>query len=225
MNLSLDLMQLGSGIIALVLTLFVFSYLLGDNFLFRIATYIFVGTSAGYVASVVVFQVIIPDLVNPLISGNAQSGSFYLLFIPLILGVLLLMKISPRLSNLGRLPMAYLAGTGAAIAIGGAVTGTIFPQINASLSPFALRSMTAGGLLTGTIVLVGTVGTLIYFHFSARQKEDGSAQRNRIIEFLALLGRIFIAITFGMLFAGVYSAALSALIERLNSFLTFFGSL
>ncbi len=38
---------------------------------------------------------------------------------------------------------------------------------------------------------------------------------------MAWLGRIFIAITLGVLFAGVYMAALTAMIERLSSILNF----
>ena len=43
------------------------------------------------------------------------------------------------------------------------------------------------------------------------------------IEFLAWFGRIFIAITLGAVFAGVYSAAMTALIERISSLINFIG--
>jgi energy-converting hydrogenase Eha subunit A len=45
----------------------------------------------------------------------------------------------------------------------------------------------------------------------------------RLIELLAWFGRIFIAIALGVIFAGVYSAALTAFIERINFLITFFG--
>jgi hypothetical protein len=63
--------------------------------------------------------------------------------------------------------------------------------------------------------------TLIYFQFSANRKTDGSTRRNAIIEFRALLGRVFISIPFGVLFAGVYMTALTAMIERLSSLINF----
>ena len=65
-------------------------------------------------------------------------------------------------------------------------------------------------------MLVGTVVTLAYFQFGAKQTADGTVKRNAVVEMLAGLGRIFIAITFGVIFAGVYMAALTAMIERLN---------
>ena len=42
-----------------------------------------------------------------------------------------------------------------------------------------------------------------------------------MVEILAWIGRVYIAITFGVLFAGVYMAALTALIERIDSLRTF----
>ena len=70
-------------------------------------------------------------------------------------------------------------------------------------------------------MLAGTVLTLIYFQFSAKRAGDGSVKRNVIIEVLAWGGRVFIAITFGVLFAGVYMAALTAMLERLSAMIRF----
>ena len=110
------------GAISFLLTLMVLSYLIGDNALFRFAIHIFVGVSAGYVASVALYQVIWPYLLIPLVSAPlAERG---LLIIPLVLSALLLMKISPRLSWLGGPAVGYLVGAGAAVAIGGAALGT-----------------------------------------------------------------------------------------------------
>jgi hypothetical protein len=75
-------------------------------------------------------------------------------------------------------------------------------------------------------MLLGTVFTLASFHFSRGRNSDGTPKQNRILNGVAAVGRIFIAITLGVLFAGVYSAALTAMIERLSSILNirqFFG--
>jgi hypothetical protein len=75
-------------------------------------------------------------------------------------------------------------------------------------------------------MIVGTLATLIYFQFSVRSKNSPLPGRARWIEMAAWVGRIFIAITFGVLFAGVYAASLAALVERLgfmaNLILSFF---
>lgn len=216
-----------AGIVAFFFTLAIFSYLIGDNPLFRVAVYIFVGVSAGYVAAVAWWQVLWPDLVLPLIAGTASQKA--ILATPLLLSGLLLMKVWPPLSRLGTPSVALLVGVSAAVAIGGAVTGTLFPQVNATINQFDLRGTSLadvilnGTLFNGLFILFGAVASLAYFHFGARVTADGSVRRFGLIELLAFIGSIFLAITLGVLFAGVYSAALTALIERLHFFGTFFG--
>ena len=48
-----------------------------------------------------------------------------------------------------------------------------------------------------------------------------SSERPSWLESLGQVGQILVAITFGVLFAGVYAAALVALIERLSSLVNF----
>lgn len=211
------------GVVAFLLTLMIFSYLIGDNPLFRVAVYIFVGVSAGYVAAVAFQQVLWPDLGYPLVYGTASQRA--LLAVPLLLSGLLLMKVWSPFSRLGTPSMAVLVGVSAAVAIGGVVTGTLIPQIGATINLFDLRASTspATALLNGGFILVGVVTTLVYFHFGARTTADGSVRRLGLIEWIAFIGSIFLALALGVLFAGVYSAALTALIERFHFFGTFFG--
>jgi hypothetical protein len=80
-------------------------------------------------------------------------------------------------------------------------------------------------LLQGVVMLAGTVFTLGYFQFTAGRAPDGTPRRNVLFEGIAWVGRIFIAVTFGVLFAGVYMAALTAMIERLSSIINFIRQL
>jgi hypothetical protein len=205
-----------SAFIGLVLTLMVFSYLIGDNVLFRIAIYLFIGVASGYAAAVVIQYVLIPKLFDPLLLGDPTQ--LLLTIVPLILSVSLLAKLLPRISWIGSFAMALLVGVGAATAVGGAVVGTLIPQVRASSDAFASNA------IEGSVMLTGTILTLAYFQFGAKRSADGSVKRNAILEFLAWLGRIFIAITFGVLFAGVYMAALTAMIERLSSMINLIKS-
>jgi len=218
--------DLVAGIVAFLFTLMILSYLIGDNPLFRIAVYIFVGVSAGYVAAVAIRQVIWPDLVQPLVNGflYGTTPQTAILAVPLLLSGLLLMKAWPPLTRLGMPAMGLLVGASAAVAVGGAVNGTLLPQVNATIAAFDIQSFTSPeSLLNASLVLVGIVTTLVYFHFGARTRTDGSVRRFGFIELLAFIGSIFLAVALGVLFAGVYSAALTALIERLHFFGTFFG--
>jgi len=217
-----------SALVGLILTLMIFSYLIGDNPLFRIAIYLFIGVSSGYAATVVWHYVLVPKLFQPL--ATSDPTQLLLSIVPLLFGISLLAKLSPRISWIGNFAMAVLVGVGAAAAIGGALLGTLIPQLQASIDAFDFRSAGGGAnsiltLLEGTVMFLGTVLTLASFHFSAGRAADGTPKRNSLIEGIAWLGRLFIAITFGVLFAGVYMAALTAMIERLSSVINFIRQL
>jgi len=217
--------ELLSAVVSFIITVLILSYLFGDNPLFRAAVYIFVGVSAGYVAAIAFRQVILPQVIQPIWAGTAFSNTKQAILVvgSLILGLPLFAKVFPRLSGLGQLSMAYLVGIGAAVTIGGAVLGTLLPQINATFDGFDVGLAVARGInpafmmVNGALILLGVIGTLAYFHFGASQKADGTVRRNIIVNILTWIGRVYIAITFGVLFAGVYMAALTALIERMDS--------
>lgn len=216
--------ELISALIGLILTLMVFSYLIGDNPLFRVAVYLFIGVASGYAAAVVVQYVLLPKLSQSLTTFNPLS------VIPFLFGISLLAKLFPRISWVGSFAMAVLVGVGAAAVVGGAVIGTLMPQSQAAIDGFDIRASGSGleaasRLLQGGIMLVGTVFTLASFHFSAGRAADGTPSRNRILEGIAWVGRIFIAITLGALFAGVYMSALTAMIERLSFVINFLREL
>jgi len=226
MPISLDLI---TGIISLLFTLLIFSYVIGDNPLFRVAVYIFVGISSGYIAAVAVWLVILPRLVYPLMSA-ITSGEIVNLAVALPLGLVslgALMLILPRQMGLGRIVLAFLVGVGAAVTLAGALGGTLIPQVEATINAFDMNAAAVRGIdaveaiFNGAIILIGTVLTLAYFHFGARQKPDGSMRRFGVIEVLAWGGRIFIGIALGAVFAGVFTAALTALIERISSLINF----
>jgi hypothetical protein len=130
---------------------------------------------------------------------------------------------APSLSHIGTPAMAYLAGVGAAVTVGGSVIGTLFPQAFATIDAFDLSraAFPFEALINAGFILLGTVTTLAYFHFSAGAKADGSVHRFAPVEWLAWAGRIFIAITLGVLFAGVLLASLTAFVERISSLFSF----
>lgn len=203
--------------VGFILTLLIFSYLFGDNFLFRLAAYLFVGVSASILAVMVVDQVLVPRLFNVFLSGDLRR--ILLILPPLILGILLFFKLSPRLSPIGNVSMAYLVGASAAVMISGAILGTLFGQISATFhlangapasSPWLMR------VIEGVLLLVGTITTLAYFNFGAVSRATEAPRRTVIVNVLSRIGQYFLAIALGALFAGVFAAALTALIERLD---------
>ncbi|KAF0109144.1 MAG: hypothetical protein FD146_188 [Anaerolineaceae bacterium] len=220
MTVSMDLI---TGLAAFLLTVMVLSYLIGDNPFFRLAIHIFVGVAAGYAGAVAWHQALWPKLFRPIVYGTLAEK--LLAVIPLLLGILLLAKLSPRAARLGNPAMAYLVGIGAAVAIGGAVMGTIFPQTAATVNLFGVTGDgMAEKLFEASIVLAGAVTTLVYFHFGAKAA-PGGPRRGKFVQALGWVGQFFVAITFGALFAGVYAAAMTALVERIYFIWIFLGSL
>jgi hypothetical protein len=104
----------------------------------------------------------------------------------------------------------------------------MFPQVGAAVDTFDLDVARQSGqnilayLANGSIILIGTLTTLIYFQFGVRKSPDKNAQRGGFLEGLAWIGQLFIAVTFGALFSGVYAAALTALIERIRFLIDLF---
>lgn len=217
------------AIIGFALTIMVLSYIIGDNILFRVAISIFIGVASGYAAILILYNVIWYQVLVPVFqvitAGKVDNLLTYATHVlpAVILGIWMLTKASPRLSRGGTPVLAFLTGVGAATVIAGAVRGTIFPQIGASANllniqtgPSELNDL-VGWFINGLIILVGTVTTLIYFQFGIKRQEEGvPVQRSIILDYLSTAGQGFIVVTLGVLFAGVYIATLSALIDRVR---------
>lgn len=209
-------MQIGTDLVwtlvSLILTFLVFSFLLGDNPVFRFVSSLFIGVAAGYFAVVIIYQVVLARLVAPLMQGSIAA------IIPLVLSGLLLMKLSPRYSQFGNPSMALLVGVGAAVAIGGAMLGTILGQIKGAVGYFGIQPDGSPAnfylIMEGIFFLIGTLATLAYFQFGARKKKESEPRRSIIVSIFAWIGKIFVAATLGAVFAGVLTAGITALIER-----------
>jgi len=212
--------------IAALLTVMVFSYIFGDNVLFQLATHIFVGVAVGYAIIVIWYQVFIPTFS----SGNFLSvaPAFFLCF-------LLLFKMRPAqggVSNtLGSVVLAFIVGVGAALAIGGALFGTLAPQIaataNISFNPTSYQNTEAGAgsvdFLNNIIIVMGTVGTLFYFTFAVKAPGPLGGLREALVRFWAGMGRLIIIFTLGALFANTVTSRVALLVSRMQFLAGFFS--
>ena len=195
-------------IIGFVFTLMIFSYLLGDNFLYRLAVYVFVGFTAGFIAIVTVESVMVPWFDTTLFSGEAPRIG--LGFIPIIIALLLLFKMTQRLGRLGNYGMALIIGVGTAVALVGAVVGTIIP--------FVLETAdTSTNTLPNAIILfVGVACSLVYFQYSARQKPTGEIVRARPVQLFSLVGQGFIVVTLGAMYGAAILTSLTIFTDRIQ---------
>ncbi len=224
-------LDLAGTLIAGVLTVMVLSYVLGDNVLFRLAVHLFIGVAAGYAGTLALRSILWPRLVLPFITGGPAAVSNSMI-VSWILVLMLVLKLSPATARWGSLPVALMVGVGAALVVGGAITGTLIPQSLAAvdtLDPGVVMPVTgetgAERVVNVVVLLLGTLSTLIYFRFSARRGPTGETGRGLLMTVVAWIGRGFIAITFGVMYAGALAAALTVLAERVQFLIGIFAGL
>ena len=179
---------------AALLTLAIYSFLAGDNPVYRIAEHILVGLTIGYTLVVTVKSVIIPQAVLPMAVGDPAAAA------PLVLGILVLLRLARRWNAWSRIPLALVVGAGAGVAIPAMLQARVLKQMSATVS--------GADNFNGWIILAGVVMTLSYFVFSRRQEGAwGIASR---------AGRYFMMVFFGATFAYTVMSRVALLIGRLE---------
>ena len=196
--------------IGLVLTLFIYSYAVGDNPLYQLSVHILVGVSAAYAAVVAVQQIIWP-VIDQIRQAPAERDSL-LWLLPLFLVLLLLFKRLPALAWLGNISVGLMVGVGAAVALMGAIMGTMWPQVTAVAT-------TNSSAVQAALVAVLTVFTLLTFQFT-RWRTAAGEKRPFWQVLPAQIGRGILMITFGALFAALLSTSLILLSSRIGYYLT-----
>lgn len=192
----------------LLLTLFIYSYLLGDNWFYRVAVHMLVGVSAAYAAVVAVEELFIP-LFNRFQTEPTASANL-LWLIPLLLSLLLLLTWFRPVTWLGNSAVGLLVGTGAAVALVGVVAGTFIPQVVSTPG-----TGPAGQLLIALL----TIFALLYFQFTGRE-DRGAPARVRGQRIISGVGRGLLMITFGAVFASAFTTSLVLLSDRLSYFIS-----
>lgn len=164
--------------VSALLTIAAYSFLWKENRLFRAVEHIFVGLGAGY-GIAMGYSNIVSKAWNPI----TKEGKVYLV-IPVIMGVLLFGRFVKSMRWTARIPLAFIVGMGAAIALRGAVEQQFVKQIQATMMP-----LTSVGNL---IVVLGTLCVMSFFFFTF--------PTNRALTTASTLGRWILMVTFGAAF-------------------------
>lgn len=172
--------------VAALLTLAIFSFLYRDNPFYRLAESIVVGVSAAYWMVVAIWTVLVPNLFGKLTPGWIQSWAmpgisplrdehWYVNFVPLALGIMLLWRLSPKGSWIARWPLAFIIGTTAGLKLVHFLQADFISQIQASIAPIVVTdradfSENLWASVRSGLVFVGTLAVLVYFFFSIEHK-------------------------------------------------------
>lgn len=186
-----DLPGFGTWIAAL-LTLAIVSFLYDDNPLYRFAEHLFVGVSAAYWMVMGFWSTLVPNLLGKLwpsltarwfmpgLADQPRDPLWFLYFIPLAFGILLLMRLSPKGGHLSRWALAFILGTTAGLRLIAFLTADFMGQIRATLVsiagytpaaiPGARGTFSLESLFWDAIAVVAILAALSYFYFSKEHK-------------------------------------------------------
>ena len=172
------------------------------------------GVAAGYAASLTWVHVLWPRII--LLVSDPNTYWYYGLFF--LLGLMLLVRGVSAISVLGNLPLGVLFGTGAGLALGGVLTGTLVPQVGATMLP--LSGVGWQAVVNRLLLALGTIATLSAFHFASRNERAARWSPGRLLQgamgLLGGLGRKIIIVAFGALLAGALFTFFTVLRSRID---------
>ncbi len=199
--------------LAALLTIFILSFLYKDNPFYKFAEYLFVGVSAAYWAVYYYYNILRPNLILPLFY---QGQILYV--IPLVLGIMMIMRLAPKVGWISRWPLAFIVGTYSGYFLITYLQSNALDQVQATLMAFIDFSawnefFTHPGLITFLsaisvpLIIIGVVTGIIYFFFSREHKG--------VFGGFAKIGIWFLMVAFGASFGYTIMARVSLLIGRL----------
>jgi hypothetical protein len=206
--------------VAALFTIFIFSFLYKDNPFYKVAESVVIGVSAAYWMVVGFWTTIIPNLFGKLMPGWIKSwampdlaGERELIYIvPLILGIMLLWRLSPKAGWISRWPLAFIIGTTAGIRLLGFLHADFLSQTRNSI--VSIHGVDASGgfdfwlsvrMLT---IVIGVLCGLVYFFFSIEHKG--------FVGKTARVGIWFLMVTFGAAFGYTVMGRIALLAIRLE---------
>ncbi len=189
------------------LTLGILSFLYKDNPWYKLSEAIFVGISAGFWVVTLFWD----NLVGKFWDGWQDEP---MLFVGAALGLLMLMRLVPKIGWISRWPLAFIVGATSGLWLMNYLASNIMVQVMATIQPLFSTGYASGfdagwgAIISSLVIVVGTFTGLVYFFFSKEHKGAfGGAAR---------VGIFFIMITFGASFGYTVMSRMSLLIGRMD---------
>ncbi len=202
------------------LTLCIMSFLYQDNPFYKFAEHLFVGISASYWMCMGFWTTLIPNLIGqlypplirPFLPSVADAEPNYWYLIPLILGLILLLRLSSKVGWLSRWSLAFIVGTTAGLNFVRYLRSDFIAQIFNTINPLAVYGADGSFLtmdsISAVIIFLGVFCGIIYFFFSKEHKGAfGVASR---------VGIYLLMVTFGAGFGYTVMARISLLVGRMR---------
>jgi hypothetical protein len=204
-----------------------YSFLYRDNALFKLAENLYVGVALGYTVVLTWRQALRPEVYDRFFNAPTW-GAFWEAVawrsIPVLLGVLLITRLSRKYGWMSRYSYALMVGWTAGIDIPLVTHSFILKQLYSGVAPLQdAVSANAAALpwfsgpwfadvvfpvFMAVAVMIGTVAVLFYFFYSIEHKRAGRA--------FSQLGIFFLMVSFGASFGYTVMGRVSLLIGRVQ---------
>ncbi len=207
--------------VAALMTLGAFSFLFGDNPLFKLTQAIVIGTSAGFAVCVGFWSTVVPMLMGRLHPEFVRSWAApgmppdqqteWIALVPLALCLMLLWRLAPWGGWISRWPLAFFIGLTAGLRLVTFFKADFVDQVANTILPLAVMAdgrFDPWATLKNLAVLAAVLATLAYFLFSV--EHAGAMGR------AARLGICVLMITFGASFSLTVMGRISMLAARLQ---------
>ena len=206
--------------IGVFLTLCIFSFLYRDNRFYRFAEHLALGLANAWSIAFTFHRVLMPYVIKPVGAAfkalftegpswsllNANADANFLVLLPTLIGCLYFMRFVPKYAWLVRFPIGIFMGYYTGVSVPAQFDGVVFPQLKGTIVTQASFSHGFFGGLWAILVLVGVLGTLLYFFFSKEHKG--------VLKWASKTGIIYIMIGFGASFGFTVMARISLAIGR-----------
>lgn len=202
----MDLLTLLILILSTVITFGLFSILTGaDNPWYAFAEYSYIGAGVG-VLSVVALYYLYNSVLTPILANPMGQGG---LLISLILGIMMLTRVSTKYSWIARIPITI----GIAIAVGISTRTLIFTnflsQVKASILP--IWGIDPWQAATNVLIIVFICTTLFFFLYTVNTGTRGKSASS--------IGRLVLYAGFGTLFAQTFMGRIGLFLGRMTTML------
>lgn len=195
-------------------TIAIYSYLFGENGLYRFFEHLYIGVAAGFAPYFMIVNFLWPKAIAPLLGFDVLVGEprtsmeKYLIGLALVTGLFFYARyISNRLRVLFLIALTVTLGASAGLAIKG-IFSELIPQIQSSIKPIVANDLHTS--LNNAVFMTGLALTLLYFVFTLGD------DRNPLVKKARFTAKLFIIICFGAFFGSTVSARLAILIERID---------
>ncbi len=185
--------------VAAFFTLAIYSFLYGDNPIYKFSEHLFVGLGAAH-AAVMGWEAVIRQAWTPL----TTKGELWLLG-AIIGGLMLLTRWFRPIAWLSRIPLGFMAGVAGGLSARSAVDTQFWRQIASTVS---MKLTEVNNIIYVLIV----VTTLTYFLFAFNDRSGFG----RGIKGIGLIGQYMMMIAFGASLGSTIMARLSLVIARLD---------